>query len=755
MPIFSLFSGGSGSGGGIPLPPVSIGQKVVASEIVHISWTDPDDIILDDGTIVAEWGGTILVRKAGSVPKNKRDGIIIYESNIRNEYSTDFLCDNSGLVNGETYYYKFFPYTKTGTYTDSVENEFSATPTTQVEGIENWLVTGMRTVATGSGKLGIVWTDPDAYISYTTTFYDEDISINRTIYLATWGSTTVVVKEDGYASSKDDPDAICSLKITSRNLYSTEPLIIDGLIDDTTYYISFFPETTDGGINSSTTQRVSGVAGITVIDSIPTQSEVLTYNGNSQSPTFLNYDTTALVMSGTVSAVDAGTYTATFTPLEGYCWEDGSTSSVSVSWVIGKASPNLKVSTSSVTLNGENNGIATISVYCETPIKSENANISATCSNTHITISDISTSENGWAAEITVESNDKFNVANRKLVVSIAEGKNYLSDRATVYVTVDFVLDDFSWAEISAIAAAGEANSYWSIGDEKIIHISGTVGTLEINGDYIVYILGFDHDEMHGNVNTIDFGTFKTHDENGNLKNISFVDMQYPDKELIVGGKYFNINHNRRNYGGWKACDMRYDILGSTDVAPYFTTDSTGSKRKDGAYGKDATDECATTPTPNTLMAAFPSDLRAVMVPMYVYTDNRKYDEYNLSSNVTISKDFLPLMSVFEIFGYIGINKDGIYIANQFEGDNQTQYTYFKNGNSAMKRLHTDVPPLSAFASGFYWTRSPFSSNNYSWCYVSYETDPTASIRGTPAYYGSHNSRGVAPVFRVGEWPNA
>ena len=86
-----------------------------------------------------------------------------------------------------------------------------------------------------------------------------------------------------YATDKDDSDAVYTLKVTTRNQYANTPLTVTGLTNGTTYYISFFPETTDGGINASTTQRDTGVANRITIANIPSQSGSLTYTGGSQS----------------------------------------------------------------------------------------------------------------------------------------------------------------------------------------------------------------------------------------------------------------------------------------------------------------------------------------------------------------------------------------------------------------------------------------------------------------------------------------
>lgn len=55
--------------------------------------------------------------------------------------------------------------------------------------------------------------------------------------------------------------------------------------------------------------------------------------GPSQTPVFVNYDTKQLDISGTYPATNTGDYTATFTPKDGYAFEDGSESK-SVSWGI-------------------------------------------------------------------------------------------------------------------------------------------------------------------------------------------------------------------------------------------------------------------------------------------------------------------------------------------------------------------------------------------------------------------------------------
>lgn len=73
MPIISNFPGGTGSGGGLTLGAVSDINVLVASGKTYVKWTDPSDIVVS-GAALAAWGGTQLVRKAGSAPKSRRDG---------------------------------------------------------------------------------------------------------------------------------------------------------------------------------------------------------------------------------------------------------------------------------------------------------------------------------------------------------------------------------------------------------------------------------------------------------------------------------------------------------------------------------------------------------------------------------------------------------------------------------------------------------------------------------------------------------
>lgn len=409
MPIISNFPTGGGSGGGLALASVTGITTLVSSGKVYVKWTDPEDLVVA-GSTLAEWGGTLLVRKAGSAPTSRRDGTIVVDSKTRDQYKNAYFCD-SGLTNGTTYYYKFFPYTTTGTYTDSEDDAFTKVPAAQQVGN----VTGATAEAAGNGKLAIKWTDPSATV------------VSDGVTVATWASTTVVVKAGSAATTPDDADAAYKLNITTRNKYSSSPLTATGLTNGTIYYISFFTISTDGAVNVNASSRITGKPNRLEISTVPSQSGTLTYKGSSQSPTWNNYDSSKMTLGGTTTGTNAGSYSATFTPKDDYCWSGGATTAKTVSWSIGKATGTLTVSKTSVTLD-KSNLTATFTIG-----GNHDGTISVVSSAT--SIATVSRSGN----TVTV-SNVNQKTGTATITVSCTAGTNYTAPSSkTVAVTAKFV----------------------------------------------------------------------------------------------------------------------------------------------------------------------------------------------------------------------------------------------------------------------------------------------------------------------------
>lgn len=273
-------------------------------------------------------------------------------------------------------------------------------------------------------------------------------------------------------------------------------------------------------------------------------------------------------------------------------------------------------------------------------------------------------------------------------------------------------LDQASWDYISKQSLAGNAKNLWAVGDCKKIKLSGTAGKLSLNTELYVYILDFDHDSstVGGTKDGITFGTFKTALTGGKdicLDDLTFVMNPFPDT----------------NSGGWKNSEMRYNVLGSTNV-----------------QNGDATATTATSPVAYSLMSCLPADLRAVMRPMCIYTDNTGGGS-DTASFVTTTIDFLPLLAEFEIHG-------ARTYANSAEQNHQAQYKYFKDGN---------IDPFAADVNDQYVTtkykysdqslegnwlcRSPSSASGRHFCCVNdtgHETTKKASFNND-----------VAPMFKV------
>ena len=698
MPIISNFPGGSGSGGGgLALAAASNIKVLTASGKVYVKWTDPEDMVVGDATL-ATWAGTVLVRKAGSKPTSRRDGTIVLDSKERDKYKTAYFCD-SGLTNGVEYFYKLFPYSTSNTYTDSSEDEFSATPNAVAVGD----VSGITLAAAGNGKLSIKWTDPAATV------------VNDGVTLATWASTVVVVKAGGYATSPTDPDAAYTFTSTTRNAYAANPLVATGLTNGTTYYVSLFPMSTDGKANTNAANRKTGVANKITISNVPAQSGTLTYNGNSQTPSWSNYNSAQLTLGGTTSGTNATSYNATFTPKADYMWSDGSTTAKTVSWSIGKAAGSMTLSASAVTLNS---AALTAEVTVTRP---GDGAITASSSNTGVAT--VSVSGN----KVTIKHVNQT-TGTATITIKVAAGTNHTAPAdKTVAVTAQFMptkkaLNDQTWAEIRQVSDAGQGSSYWSVGDRKAVLVNGTVGTLAVNQTLYVYILGFNHNSAKEG-NGIQFGTFKTALSGGT--DVCLVDGSY-NSYKTDGSKIFNMNHwGNYNYGGWKACDLRYDILGSTNKAPV----NYGKARATSDTGYDAPTNTATSPVANTLMAALPADLRAVMKPITKYTDN-KGNSSDVAANVTSSLDYLPLLAEQEIFG------GNRTYSNQYEKNSQVQYAYYSAGNSKVKYRHS-----ATGSTAYWWERSPFYNDLASFCLV--------NTNGNANCYYAWISFGLAPAFMV------
>lgn len=282
---------------------------------------------------------------------------------------------------------------------------------------------------------------------------------------------------------------------------------------------------------------------------------------------------------------------------------------------------------------------------------------------------------------------------NNTITISYSEGGvTKTTTQAITVTTISSTLNSNSWATIKAVSDAGQGDNYWDVGDTKTITINGTVqGFTFSNLSIAVFILGFNHNSSRE-------GTNRIHFQIGKISNklVGLCDSSYGS--YVSSG--FCMNTSRTNSGGWNGSHMRENVLGNTGTP--------------------------SSPPANTLLAALPADLRAVMKSVTKYSDNTGGGS-NTASYVTATTDWLFLLSEFE---YQGART----YANSAEQNYQQRYAYYQAGNSKVHYRHDNTG--SAVLA---WARSAISGNGNRFCLV--HTD------GTPDYYYADDSRALAPGF--------
>ena len=415
---------------------------------------------------------------------------------------------------------------------------------------------------------------------------------------------------------------------------------------------------------------------------VPTQNGNLTYNGKAQSPNLTGYDSAKMTLGGDTSGTNAKSYTATVTPKANFQWPDGATSAKSVSWSIGKAAGSLTLGQTTVALNG----VGDTAVIAVT--RSGDGAISATSSNTNVA----TTSLSGDYVVVTGKGEGSATIT-----VKVAEGTNHLAPSnktASVSVTKPTVANS-SWDNIKAISEAGNAASYFAVGDTKNIKLNGAVqGFTFSNLSIDAFILGFNHNSAREGSNRIHWLIGKI-----SGKDVALCDSKYNSTGSDAG---FRMNQSNTNSGGWNGSYMRKTVLGNS-----------GSP---------------SSPPANSLLAALPSDLRSAIKATTKYTDNTGGGQNNASS-VTATTDYLFLLAEFEVFGTRSY-------ANSAEQNYQKQYDYFKAGNSRVAYDHRNTG-----SAVWWWCRSPYYGYNGSFLCV--WTDGTSY--GSYAYY----SAGVRAGFSI------
>lgn len=158
-----------------------------------------------------------------------------------------------------------------------------------------------------------------------------------------------------------------------------------------------------------------------------------TYNGTEQSLSWRFPCPAAVSIGGSVSATNAGTYTATFTTTDGKPWLDGTTGGKSVQWTIAKVSCAASLDKTTLTLAvGES---ATVTVTHDS-----DGEVGINCYADWYADGNYSTSATNGCADGSVSGNvltiTGRNVGRAAFFVRIKQGTNYMAQTLELAVTV-------------------------------------------------------------------------------------------------------------------------------------------------------------------------------------------------------------------------------------------------------------------------------------------------------------------------------
>ena len=252
---------------------------------------------------------------------------------------------------------------------------------------------------------------------------------------------------------------------------------------------------------------------------VPAQSGTLTFNTMSQSPTWdTNYDSSKMTITGTQSAINAGTYTVTFKLKDSsnYRWRDGSISDKSVTWTIGQYDlSNANMTQSAMDYTGSQlKPEPTVTVNI--PSSSNKTTLSK---GTHFTYSygaNVNAGTNTGSVTITAVENTnykgtktvQFTINSKKLTVPAQSGtltyntssqsptwnSNYDSSKMTLggdtskvdagTYTATFTLKDaanYTWSDGTTTAK----NANWTIGQYDLSNANMTQNAMDYTGSQL------------------------------------------------------------------------------------------------------------------------------------------------------------------------------------------------------------------------------------------------------------------------------
>lgn len=163
--------GGSGGESGIQVGNVQDLTLKEGSENLTLTWKDPEDVVFN-GETIGKWAGTKVVRKEGNYPTGTEDGMLIADSQVRDQYSETGLED-TGVMADVEYSYTLFPYTDKNIITYSDVNRITGSVAEYLPVLQDntW---DMISQATTQGIAKDLWSIGDTKDGYVIVGFDHD-----------------------------------------------------------------------------------------------------------------------------------------------------------------------------------------------------------------------------------------------------------------------------------------------------------------------------------------------------------------------------------------------------------------------------------------------------------------------------------------------------------------------------------------------------------------------------------------------------
>jgi hypothetical protein len=219
------------------------------------------------------------------------------------------------------------------------------------------------------------------------------------------------------------------------------------------------------------------------------------------------------------------------------------------------------------------------------------------------------------------------------------EASNYTTKTGSLTIIINEGLNGYTWEEVSNICAKGEAESYFSVGDEAVICLD-EMDTMEL------YYYG-----TLGSITTLDkqYATIVVGDITNTSLTLLFTSYstQAPAYQMSPSTEDYQYGNN---IGGWKATILRTWL----------------NSRSDGGFYN-----------------ALSSSLKNVIT-----THISSYSETFGASEVSYCEDKLWLLSAKEVFGgdiATSASSNTTYYENLAAFNVETQLAYFANGNSRIR----------------------------------------------------------------------